>query len=331
MDINLIKEVVKGLLLDNRYYEILRRNSEELQRQNPDSGYYTEDGMYVDIYDPNAYIIRLYLIYKDGKLYLGNEQIPNTPSYDNHKRTANMIEYWFRGDNCFYTVLHEFVGVHNKSISERGCGCNQYTLNKIKTEVIEAIKTNLNVNNIGEIDSEEIKTQYGKNISIYKSELRKLLKDTSVQAFSDTLAIIITHIKMNIRIWANFLYNKNRYFLISTEEEDVIEREDFLSSFGDNDQLYIGVLLIMKEYLLWQTCEYLSNPSNYYKTIFSKIDYITNPKCTSTSLYDWKRMFDNDKPIEIVLSICYKDVFEGAIVKQKGMYRNFRKKLYENI
>lgn len=326
-----IKDSVNSLNLNEKYWSVLRKNSEKLHRAHISESYYTDDGVYVDVYDPNAYIIRLFLIYKDNKMFLGNEQIPNTPDYNNHKRTANMIEYWFRGDNCFYTLLHEFVGVHNKSISEIGCGCNQKEINKIKIEVIEAIKTNLNVNDIGEIDSEEIKKQFGKNISSYKARTKKLLKDTSVKSFSDTLVLILDHIIENKYKWANFLYNKNRYFLISLEEEDIAERDTFLSKYGYNSELYIAVLIIMKEYLLWHLSELLGNKYNYYKTVFSKTNYIKNPKCTTNELFDWKKMWDNSKPIEIILSICYKNVYEGEVVKQKGMYRQFRQKLYKNI
>lgn len=330
VNINDIKETTRKLNL-NKYFDILYNNSKKLQLANPDSGYYTEDGAYVDIYNPDAYIIRLFLIYKDNKMYLGNEQIPNTPDYDNYKRTANMIEYWFRGDNAFYTVLYEFIGVHNKSVSERGCGCNQKTLNIIKGEIIEAIKTNLNVNDIGEIDSEEIKLQYGKNISMYKAETRKLLKNTSVNDFSNQIIRIINNILENPVQWANFLYEKNRYFLISLEEDDITQRNDFLSKYGNLDKEYIAVLIIMKEYFLWQLTEYLYTDSNYFKTIFSKLNYIYNPKCTTLELYDWKRMWDNTKPIEIILSICYKHVFSGEVSRQKGMYRKFRENLYKNI
>lgn len=330
VNINDVKETIRKLNL-NKYFDILYNNSKKLQLANPDSGYYTEDGAYVDIYNPDAYIIRLFLIYKDNKMYLGNEQIPNTPDYDNHKRTANMIEYWFRGDNSFYTVLHEFIGVHNKSVSERGCGCNQKTLNIIKGEIIEAIKTNLNVNDIGEIDSEEIKLQYGKNISMYKAETKRLLKSTSAQVFADNIYKILKHIEENPIKWANFLYNKNRYFMISIEEEDINERYSFLSSYGNLDEVYIAVLIIMKEYFLWQLSEYLGNKNNYYKTIFSKIEYIRNPKCTSIELYDWKKMWDNSKPIEMIFSICYKNVYADEVSKQKGMYRKFRENLYKNI
>lgn len=333
MNIEEIKATVKDLELNTKYWSILRENSKKLQDEHLDDGYYDEEGRYIDTYNPDAYIIRLYIIYKDNKLYLGNEQIPNTPDYDNHKRTANMIEYWFRGDNCFYTLIHEFVGVHNKSISDngRGCGCNQFILNQIKKEVIETIKTNLNVTEIGDIDSEEIKLQYGKNISMYKAETKKMLKTTTVESFSDTLYTILSDIQRNPIKWANFLYNKNRYFLISLEEDDEIERNIFLSNYGSIDDKYVAVLLIMKEYLLWQVSEYLNSKNNYYKTIFSKMDYIRNPKCTAIELYDWKKMWDNSKPIEIILSICYKTVYESEVVKQKGIYKKFRQKLYSNI
>lgn len=328
-----IKQLVKSLNLNSKYWSILRKNSEKLQVAHPDEGYYTDDGVYIDIYDPDAYTEIMFLIWKDDKLYLGNEQVPNEPGRDNTKRTANMIEYWFRGDNCSYSILHEFIGVHNKSVSDKGvgCGCNQKNLNKIKTEIIAAITTNLNVNDIGEIDADELKNQYGKIISLYKARARKLLKNTTIEKFSKTFIQLISDIEMNKTAWANVLFYNNRYWFISEYDEDIEKRNKFLSEYGALDDLYIAVLIIMKEYLLWQLCELMNDSGNYYKTVFSKRQYISNPKCTEVELYDWKRMWDNTKAIDIILSICYKNVYEAKITTDKRDFKRFRNKLYEQI
>lgn len=333
MNLNEIKDLVKSLNLNSKYWLELRRNSENLQKAHPDEGYYTDEGAYIDIYDPDAYSEIMFLIWKNDKLYLGNEQVPNEPGRDNTKKTANMIEYWFRGDNCSYSIIHEFVGVHNKSISEneRGCGCNQKTLNKIKAAIIEAINTNLNVNDIGKIDADELKDQYGKIISLYKARTRKLLKNTTVEEFSKTFLQLMSDIEMNKTQWVNMLYYNNRYWLISEYEKDIEDRNKFLCEYGSTDELYIAVLIIMKEYMLWQLCELISNKRNYYKTVFSKRNFIANPKCSEGELYDWKKMWDNSKAIDIILSICYKEVFEGKIVGDKRDFKLFRNKLYEKI
>ena len=330
-NIEKMKECVKRLDLNSKYYDTLRENCVKLQKQHPDEGYYDDDGSFIDIYDPNAYTVIIFLIWKDDKVYLGNEQIPNLPGEDNKKRTASMIEYWFRGTNYSYTILHEFINVHNKSISERGCGCNQYLLNQIKREVIEAVKTNLNVNDIGEIDSEELKVQYGKNISMYKMRTKKLLKKTSIEEFCETYITLLNDIERNEIPWANMLHDKNRYWLISTQDDDSKERELFLSTYGHNDELYIAVLVIMKEYLLWQLCELISNKSNYWNTVFSKKNFIKNPKCSVKELFDWKRMWVNTKAITITLSICYKQVWEDTIVRFMSQFRCFRNNLYAQI
>lgn len=330
-NINRMKECVKSLNLNNKYYDTLRKNCIKLQEQHPDDGYYDDDGAFIDIYDPDAYTEILFLIWKDDKVYLGNEQIPNMPGEDNKKRTASMIEYWFRGTNYSYTILHEFINVHNKSISARGCGCNQYLLNQIKREVIEAIKTNLNVNDIGEIDSEEMKVQYGKNISMYKMRAKKLLKKTSIEEFCDAYITILDDIENNKISWANMLHDKNRYWLISTQYDDLKEREQFLSTYGHDDDLYIAVLVIMKEYLLWQICELMSNQSNYWNTVFSKKNFIKNPKCNTKELFDWKRMWVNTKAITITLSICYKEVWDNEIAKRMAKFKCFRNNLYAQL
>lgn len=326
-----MKDCVKELNLNERYYDTLKENSIKLHKKNLDKCYYTEEGLLVDIYEPDAYTEILFLIWKDDKVYLGNEQIPNMPDTDNKKKTANMIEYWFRGNNYNYTILHEFIGVHNKSISERGCGCNQYILNQIKREVIEAIKTNLNVNDIGEVDSEEIKIQYGKAISMYKMKTKKLLKSTGVNKFCEVYIQILEDIERNEIAWANMLHDKNRYWLISTQDDDIVEREKFMRKYGRNDELYLAVLIILKEYLLWQLCELISSRGNYYNTVFSKKQFIANPRCCQEELYDWKKMWDNTKAITMTLSICYKNVYEGKIVSDMRDFKQFRNNLYAQL
>ena len=331
MNVSEIKDIVKSLKLNDKYWSVLRENSKKLQEAHQDEGYYTDDGVYVDIYDPNAYHVVMFIIYLDDKLYLGNEQIPNEPGRDSTTKTANMLEYWFRGINCNYTIVHEFMNVHNKSIGERGCGCNQKEINKIKAEIIEAIQTNLNVIDVGEIDSNEMKGQYGKIISLYKARTRKLLKNTTVEDFSKTFLQLMTDIQRNKNAWANVLYFNNRYWFISEYEEDIESRNKFLSEYGSLDELYIAVLIIMKEYMLWQLCELMNDKNNYYKTVFSKREFIANPKCTENELYDWKRMWDNTKAIDIILSICYKNVYESKIIADKRDFKRFRNNLYEKI
>jgi len=333
-EIAIIRKAIEELKLDENYYAILRRNSERLhlERLSEDYTYY-EDGAYYDIYNPDAYNIVLYLIHNNDKMYLGNEQIPLSIGTENKQRTINMIEYWFRGNSSEYVVIHEFNHVHNKSISYYGCGCNQVVLNDIKSKIINKIKTNLNVKNINEIDSCEIEKQYGKTISIYKAKTRKLLKKTPVHEFADKLLVILNDIELNTIAWMNMLYDKNRYWLISENEQDKEEVRKFLSTYGyskecNDDELYKAILVIFKEYLLWQTCKmYMHNQHN----IFNKKNYIANPKCTTHELYDWKKMWDNSKPINIILSICYKDVYENIIIMEKSEYKKFRNNLYKNI
>ena len=335
-EIDIIKKSIKELKLDENYWSTLRYNCEQLWKKRRLEYDYTfyDDGLYVDIYNPDAYNENLYLIHDKDKLYIGNEQIPIEIGTDNKQRTVNMIEYWFRGNNSDYVTLHEFIGIHNKSISNerRGCGCNQALLNLIKSKVIEVIKTNLNVNDIGDIDSTELQKQYGKIISKYKAKTKKLLKTTSVNEFANTILVILNDIERNMDIWLNILFEKNRYWFISENEQDRSEVNSFLCNYGYgekcvDDDLYKAVLIIFKEYLLWQTCEKYSG----YYTIFDKKLYIAHPKCTSYELYDWRKMWDNSKPIDIILSICYKQVYEGKIVKDKANYKKFRNKLYKNI
>lgn len=336
-EIDIIKKSIRKLHLDRNYYADLRHNSEQLwnKRINEYALYtYYDNGAYIDIYNPDAYNVNLFLIHDKDKMYIGNEQIPVEIGKDNKQRTVNMIEYWFRGNNSSYVTLHEFIGIHNKSINYKGCGCNQHILNLIKMKVITSIKTNLNVNEIGEIKSDELIDQYGKIISKYKAKTRKLLKRTTVTEFADKIFGILVDIERNTNIWMNILYEKNRYWLISENEQDKKEVREFLSTYGygiecADDELYKAVLIIFKEYLLWQTCEKYSG--HYYKTIFSKKQYLINPHCTTHELYDWKKMWDNSKPIDIILSICYKEVYEGKVVKDKSNYKRFRNNLYKNI
>lgn len=333
-EIDNIKKSINELKLDENYYNDLRYNCMELwkKRRNEYDYVYYKDGAQIDIYNPDGYNENLYLVTYKDKVYLGNEQIPI--DIDNKERTVNMIEYWFRGNCCEYTVLHEFIGIHNKSINYRGCGCNQGLLNIIKAKIIELIKTNLNVNDIGEIDSDEMKNQYGKIISKYKAKTKKKLKKTTIGDFANTILIILNDIERNIQPWMKMLYEKNRYWIISENEQDINESRQFFTTYGYspecvNDELYKAILIIFKEYLLWQTCE--NYTGNYYKTIFSKKAYIMHPKCTTNRLYDWKKIWDNYNPIDLILSICFKSVYSWKRTKDKADFRNFKNKLYKNI
>lgn len=334
-EIDKIKKSIEQLKLDENYYKDLRHNSEKLwkiRKLEYEYQFFDDCGAYYDIYNPDAYNENIYLIHDKDKMFLGNEQIPVEACMDNKQRTVNMIEYWFRGNSSDYVILHEFIGIHNKSINYRGCGCNQSLLNFIKSKIIEVIKTNLNVNDIGEIETSELEKQYGKTISKYKAKTRKLLKKTSVNEFADNILVILNDIESNINIWLNMLYEKNRYWLISENEQDKKEVTEFLSEYGygpecPHDEIYKAVLIIFKEYLLWQTCEKYSGNCS----IFDKKQYIMKPQCTEHSLYDWKKMWDNTKPINLILSICYKNVHEWKITKDKSDYKRFRNKLYKNI
>jgi len=334
-EIDKLKKSIKELKLDS-YYNDLRNNCLKLWKKKKEEGL---DGFYdginfIDIYNPDIYSIVIYLIHHDNKLYIGNEQIPLSKDMDNKQRTVNMIEYWFRGNNSNYTVLYEFTGIHNKSINCKGYGCNQDILRIIKNKIIEKIITNLNIYDIGELKEKEVENQYGRLISIYKSSVRRLLKKTTVEDFSNTILVVLKDIERNKNKWCKILYEKNRYWFISEYEQDKKEVKEFLSLYGYNnecykDELYKAVLIIFKEYFLWQLCEDLTG--NYWKTVFSKKDYIKSPKCTYHELYDWKKLFDNHKPISIILSICYKNVYEDKIIKDYSYYKKFRNKLYKNI
>lgn len=313
----------------SQYYEPMIKNSEELHVMNP--GFFDENGNFVDPFNPDAYSIRLYNIMYNDILFIGNEQIPYTNEYDNKENTYNLIDYWFRGNNCNFNILYEFSKVHNKSINYKGYGCNQNILNIIKEKLIELFKATLNVNNIGTLDKDNnnIKSWYGKNISLYKQSLRKIFKEMSIEDMSKYLLIIIDDIESNINKWANMLYFNNRYWLISDIQEDVEKRNKFFEGNNHVDDRYIGILIIFKELLLWEIIKKMEG--KYYNSIFSKKEYIKNPKCKSLDLYKAKNLFTHKKPIEFILSICYKQVYEGAVNSQYKQYMEFKQKLYKKI
>lgn len=313
----------------SQYYEPMRKISEELHDINP--GFFDENGNFVDIFNPDAYSLRLYNIIHEDKLYIGNEQIPYTNEYDNKENTYNLIDYWFRGKNCNFNILYQFSKVHNKSINYKGYGCNQHILNIIKEKIIELIGPSLNVNNIGTLDNNNnnIKSWYGKNISLYKQALRKIFKEMSIEELSEYLLMIIDDMENNLNKWANMLYFNNRYWLISDIQEDIEKRNKFFEGNNHVDDKYIGILIILKELLLWEFGKVYK--CNYYKSIFSKKEYIKNPKCKSLDLYKAKNLFTHKKPIELILSICYKEVYEGTVNNYYKEYMEFKERLYKQI
>lgn len=313
----------------SKYYDNMRKTSEILHSKNPP--FFDEFGNVVDPFNPDAYSIRLYAIIYNDILYVGNEQIPYADDYDNKEHTYNLIDYWFRGNNCNFKILYEYQKVHNKSVNYKGYGCNQNILNIIKKLLVDKINANLNVNGVGTLDKEKnnIKSWYGKNISIYKQSLRKTLKNMTIEEMSNYILMILEDIESNMNKWANMLYFNNRYWLISDIQEDVENRNKFFEGNNHVDDKYIAVLIIFKELLLWEIVKTLND--KYYNSIFSKKEYIRNPKCKSLELYKAKNLFTHKKPIEFILSLCYKEVYEGAVNSQYKQYMEFKQKLYKNI
>lgn len=313
----------------SKYYKDMRKNAELLHEKNPP--FYDENGIYVDPFNPDCYSIRLYSIIYNDILYVGNEQIPYSDEHDNKEKTFNLIDYWFRGNNCNFKILYEYQKVHNKSINYKGYGCNQDILNIIKKIIVKEINANLNINNVGVLDKEtnNIKSWYGKKISIYKQSLRKTLKNMTIEDMSKYILMIIEDIENNNIKWGNMLYFNNRYWLISDIKEDVDDRNAFFSEYDHIDDKYIAILVFFKEYLLGELIKKLNG--YYYKSIFSKKEYIRNPKCKYLDLFRSKNLFTHKKPIEFILSMCYKEVYEGALNNQYKQYLSFKEKLYKNI
>ena len=231
----------------SKYYNDMRKTSEILHSKNPP--FFDEFGNVVDPFNPDAYSIRIYSIIYDDILYVGNEQVPYD-DYDNKEHTYNLIDYWFRGNNCNFNILYEYQKVHNKSVNYKGYGCNQEILNIIKKKIVEEISANLNVNNVGSLDKEKnnIKSWYGKNISIYKQSLRKMLKTMTIEEMSNYILMILEDIERNENKWANMLYFNNRYWLISDIQEDVEDRNKFFEGNNHVNDKYIAVLIIFKEF-----------------------------------------------------------------------------------
>lgn len=325
MDRENFKGAIKALRLE-RYYDPMRRKCEMLHDEH--SGYFDEMGQYVDNWNPDAYCIRIFYIEYKNVLYVGNEQIPIESEYNNKERTYNLIDYWFRGKNCNYDILYQYDRIHNKSISFRGYGCNQSILDLAKNELIESIKANLNVTNIGEMTSNDIKKMYGKNISLYKQKMRKNLKtNVTSDDFCRYVIMILEDIKSNVNKWGNMLYFKNRYWLISNMQEDIEDRESFFKDYEHVDETYINILIFLKEYLLWQYCRMMTRQ----QSIFDKINYIDNSKCKSLRLYDANNLFTDKKPIYIMLGLCYKNVFEETFHNQYKQFQEFKRNMYQQI
>lgn len=323
-----IRSTIRGLNLYERYYNILRDTSKKLHDKNP--GYYDEDGNFIDVFNPDAYIIRFYLIQHEDKLYLGNEQIPND-EYDNTERTTRLIDYWFRGDNCNNFTLYEIDNVHNKSINKKGYGCNQFTLSKIKAEIIEKLKTVININ-VNDIPKDEINFYklYGKHISMYKANLRRnILKNMPQEEFAMYVSYILNDIIKDKYKWANMLRFKNRYWLISKLEEDIQSRNDFFKDYEHVDDKYIAILVLLKEVLFYHIILLLNNKT--YISVFSKLNYITNNICSVKNLYNLNSLYTDKTAIRLLMSIQYKHVYDDKLIETYKNFLSFKRMLYKQI
>lgn len=337
--INELKQRVRELRLDDKYSEIMRNNCIKMMdaHDEDEEGRYYKDkfGDIVDKYDPDNYDIILYIIRDGDRIYTGNQQIPTDDEHDNTTKTRELINYWFRGENSTFNILHQFSNIHNKSIGQRGGGCNQLILNKVKMEVMPVIKSTMNVNNIG-VDT-DIKNLYGTRISTYKREVKKEFTSGifDIYMLGHYIKRIMDDIVRNTSAWYDMLYRKNRYWLISENVDDTTERNKFIWQYAtiydnniDDERRYMMTLTIMKDILLYETFNYIQ----WKKCNWINVrEYFAKIRCKDVKMYSDKLMFNNDKAVSLAFSAKYKSVDTYERNKYNKKLRDFMRDVTKQI
>ncbi len=299
--------------------------------------YYKDDfGDIIDKYDPDNYDIILYIIRDGDRIYTGNQQIPANDEHDNTANPRELINYWFRGENSTFNILHQFNHIHNKSIGQRGCGTNQYILNKVKMEVMPIIQSTMNVNNIDD-DDVEITKLYGKRISAYKREVKKEFKSGifDIYMLGRYIHRIMCDIVRNTTAWYDMLYRKNRYWLISENADDKTERNKFIREYAtiyenniDDERRYMMTLTIMKDILLYETFNYIQRKKCNWINVR---EYFAKIRCKDVKMYSDKLLFNNDKAVRLAFSAKYKSVDTDERDKYNKKLRDFMRDVTKQI
>lgn len=309
-----IKKLVNELNLD-KYYDGFERNDNSFN-------------YLVEIY--------AYKIYYNDEfvLYIGNKQRPITMSFDYCDEKYNIAEYWLNGNNDEIIILHRYENTSN-SLFDRETKSgnklhNQKLLNEIKTEIVNKLKPNFNVQIIPE--DFDITKQIGKNINIFKKIINSTLHQYQFNDYVDDFLYILETIKTNTLYWHKYLILKNRYWLISENKNDIEERKNIL--FDELTLSQKALVIVMKEWLAMIINESHINP-NYNMHIDNIIYKLNNIRFKNIELFNSikSRFFENKTAIKLILSTMYSNStprqIEDVYVRFMGWRKNYMTKIFK--
>lgn len=297
---NTVKELVSVLHLD-KYYGDFKRDDESYR-------------FYVEIYAFKVQTV-------DGEVtYIGNRQRPSE-YVDTGESKYSLADYWLNGNSNAYTVIHRFDQTSN-SLFRDGSGnklANQKLLNTIKSEVVDLLKPNFNVQIMP--TGYDLQEQFAKNISNYKKAIRNTIVEYQLDDFVNDLVHVIDCIKDNYVEWHKALIINNRYWMISIADSDAKERERI--HWDDLTESQKIIVIVLKEWLAMIVNESFVS-INYSMHIDKLRMKLTNSRFKNYDLFNSlkSRLFEHKTAIKLILSTLYSSSSQYEI---ENVYKKFMK------
>ena len=281
---------------------------------------------YVEIY---AYKV---MIEDKDVTFIGNRTIPNSVGNDYTEIKYREADYWLNGNNESYFILHRYDCTCNMTGYEETNDFNklgnQRTLNEIKQYIIDNLNTNFNIMIMPK--NYDIFEQIGRQIYDWKNNIKKEIKNYSLDEFIEDFKFILYSIKNNILYWHKYLILKNRFWFISMNDNDVNERINI--KFDDMTTSQKVIVIVMKEWLAMIVNQSQLNP-NYNMHLDKVIYKLENIHFRNEELFTDSKvnLFQHKTAIKLLLSTMYSNSTPKQIEDIYSKFMNWRHNYIINI
>ena len=281
---------------------------------------------YIEIY---AYKVN----YNDNDvIYIGNRTIPKNVCNEYTEIKYREAEYWLNGNSDTYFILHRYDCTCNMTGYEETHDFNklgnQKVLNSIKQYIIDNLNTNFNVMIMPK--NYDIFNQIGKQIYDWKNNIKKEIKNYSLNEFIEDFKNILYMIKNNALYWHKYLILKNRFWFISINNNDVIERNNI--NFNEMTIPQKVIVIVMKEWLAMIVNQSHLN-FNYNMHIDKVIYKLENIHFKNEELFNNSKvsLFNHKTAIKLLLSTMYNNSSPKQIEDIYSKFMNWRRNYVINI
>ena len=309
--------------------EDIKRLVDELHLEKFYNSFIREDYSY-------KYFIEIYaykVIYEDKDvIYIGNRTIPKSVGDEYTEFKYSEAEYWLNGNSDLYFVLHRYDSTCNMTGTEEAGDFNklgnQKLLNEIKQHIIDGVNSNFNVMLMPK--NFDIFEQIGKQISNWKTNIKKEIKTYSLDEFIEDFKFILYNIRNNALYWHKYLILKNRFWFVSMSNNDILERNNI--RFDDMTIPQKVITIVMKEWLAMIVNQSHLN-CNYNMHIDKIIYKLENIHFRNEELFNNSKvkLFQHKTAIQLLLSTMYSNSSPKQIEDTYAKFMTWRHNYITNI